>query len=136
MFHFHTYWKGHKISGFVTISGVIETVNGCDVNWSSVFFCWPCSCISLWEVLTLSWQRSLWYRNQSIDLFYKSMDWFLYDRDLRHDRVKRQQRHQSNHWSFVEYHRFHFLQKIEISWALRGFFSKFLFEYWIIWGLT
>ena len=26
---------------------------------------------------------SLSYRNQSIDLFCKSMDWFLYDRDLR-----------------------------------------------------
>ena len=33
-------------------------------------------------------QRSLSYRNQSIDLQRKSMDWFLYDRDLRHERVK------------------------------------------------
>ena len=33
--------------------------------------------------LTLSWRRSLSYRNQSIDLLCKSMDWFLYDRDLR-----------------------------------------------------
>ena len=31
--------------------------------------------------------RSLSYRNQSIDLICKSMDWFLYDRDLRHERV-------------------------------------------------
>ena len=38
--------------------------------------------------LTLSWRRSLSYRNQSIDLFCKSMDWFLYDRDLRYERVK------------------------------------------------
>ena len=37
--------------------------------------------------LTLSWQRSLSYRNQSIDLHCKSMDWFLYDRDLRHERI-------------------------------------------------
>ena len=28
------------------------------------------------------------YRNQSIDLRRKSMDWFLYDSDLRHERVK------------------------------------------------
>ena len=28
------------------------------------------------------------YRNQSTDLLYKSMDWFLYDNDLRHKRVK------------------------------------------------
>ena len=28
------------------------------------------------------------YRNQSIDLLCKSMDWFLYDKGLRHGRVK------------------------------------------------
>ena len=28
------------------------------------------------------------YRNQSIDLLCKSMDWFLYDNGLRHERVK------------------------------------------------
>ena len=38
--------------------------------------------------LTLSWWRPLSYRNQSIDLFCKSMDWFLYDNGLRHERVK------------------------------------------------
>ena len=37
-------------------------------------------------LLTLSWRRSLSYRNQSIDLLYKSMDWFPYDRDLCHKR--------------------------------------------------
>ena len=30
---------------------------------------------------------SLSYRNQSIDLLCKSMDWFLYVRDLRHESV-------------------------------------------------
>ena len=38
--------------------------------------------------LTLSWQRPLSYRNQSIDLQSKSLDWFLYDNSLRHERVK------------------------------------------------
>ena len=33
--------------------------------------------------LTLSWRRSLSYGNQSIDL-----DWFLYDTDIHHERVK------------------------------------------------
>ena len=28
------------------------------------------------------------YRNQSIDLLFKLMDWFLYDRDFCHERVK------------------------------------------------
>ena len=47
--------------------------------------------IMIWvyyDLLTLSWRRSLSYRNQSIDLLCKSMDWFLYDNDLRHERVK------------------------------------------------
>ena len=37
--------------------------------------------------LTLSWRRPLSYRNQSIDFQSKSMDWFLYDNGLRHERV-------------------------------------------------
>ena len=37
--------------------------------------------------LTLSRRRPLSYRNQSIDLLRKSMDWFLYDNGLRHERV-------------------------------------------------
>ena len=40
------------------------------------------------EALTLSWQTSLSYRNQFINLRTKSMDWFLYDSYLRHERVK------------------------------------------------
>ena len=39
--------------------------------------------------LTLSWRRPLSYRNQSIDLLCKSVDWFLYDNGPRHKRVKR-----------------------------------------------
>ena len=38
--------------------------------------------------LTLSWRRPSSYRNQSIDVQSKSMDWFLYDRDFRQERVK------------------------------------------------
>ena len=37
--------------------------------------------------LTLSWRRLLSYRNQSSDLLSKSMDCFLYDNGLRHERV-------------------------------------------------
>ena len=36
----------------------------------------------------LSRWRPLSYRNQSIDLQSKSMDWFLYGNDLRLERVK------------------------------------------------
>ena len=34
------------------------------------------------------WCKSLSYRNQSINLLYKSMDWGLYVMNLRHERVK------------------------------------------------
>ena len=47
--------------------------------------------VVLWaetRILTLSWRRPLSYRNQSIGLRSKSMDWFLYDNGLRHERVK------------------------------------------------
>ena len=35
-------------------------------------------------ILTCLWNRSISYRNQSIE----SMEWFLHDRDLRHERIK------------------------------------------------
>ena len=42
----------------------------------------------VWESsLTLSWRRSLSYRNQSIDLHSKSMDRYLNNRHLGHERV-------------------------------------------------
>ena len=40
------------------------------------------------KCLTLSWRWPLSYRSQSIDLRGKSMDWFLYDNGVRHERVK------------------------------------------------
>ena len=40
-----------------------------------------------WTLLTLSRRRPLSYRSQSIDLLWKSMDWFLYGNGLRHERV-------------------------------------------------
>ena len=39
-------------------------------------------------LLTLSRRRPLSYRNQSIDLESKSMDWFLYDNGLRLEKFK------------------------------------------------
>ena len=38
-------------------------------------------------ILTLSWRRSLSCRNQSKSMQSKSMDWFLYDKELCHERV-------------------------------------------------
>ena len=39
-------------------------------------------------LLTLLWRRSTSYRNQSINLLCKPMVGFLYDRDIRHKKVK------------------------------------------------
>ena len=39
--------------------------------------------------LTLSWRKFLSYRNQYIDLPCKLEDWFLYDKEFCHERVKR-----------------------------------------------
>ena len=58
----------------------IGVVNG----WRN---CWQFSQKVYTRCLTLSWRRSLSYRNQSIHFQIKSMDWLLYDRDLRHERV-------------------------------------------------
>ena len=48
------------------------------------FFFEKSSIVDLYRVLktSLSWRRSQSYRNQSIDLHSKPMDWFLYDSDL------------------------------------------------------
>ena len=42
------------------------------------------------RLLTLSWGGFLSYRNHPIDLIYQSMDWFLFDRDFRHDGVEKE----------------------------------------------
>ena len=58
----------------------------------SIFLCYKLSkyfyyVAFLRKSLCLLWRRSLSYRKQSIDSKSKSMDWFLYDRDFRHERV-------------------------------------------------
>ena len=61
-------------------------------------------------VLTLPWQVSLSYRNQSINLQNKSVDWFVDDRILRHEKVNAQSRNEI--WAFkviydyMNYYRF------------------------------
>ena len=47
------------------------------LNWEHIWY----------PPLTLSWRRPLSYRNQPIDLLCKSMNWFLYDNGLCHERV-------------------------------------------------
>ena len=42
----------------------------------------------IFDSFILLWRRSLSYRHQSIDLLCKSLKWILYDRVVRHERVK------------------------------------------------
>ena len=67
---------------------VDDVVGWCSGSWwcsgtvAHYFF------LSLELHLGLTRKRPISYRNQSIDLQSKSMDWFLYDIGLRHERVK------------------------------------------------
>ena len=54
--------------------------------------------------LTLSYRRYLLYRTRSIDLLCKSMDWFLYVRDLPHEKLKGQKHDQSGILDFSDSH--------------------------------
>ena len=54
----------------------LSSIKQLPINWQK-FSCH-------WNLL---WRRPLSYRNHSIDLRSKSMDWFLYDNGLRHERV-------------------------------------------------
>ena len=53
--------------------------------------------------LTHSRRRPLSYRNQSIDLLRKSMDWFLYDNGLRRKRVKAITKKRSGRQLFIKH---------------------------------
>ena len=66
------------------------------------------SFINLEYCKTLSWRRPLSYRNQSIYLQSKSMDWFLYDNGLRHERVnliKQRNCFKNSETSYSEYNK-------------------------------
>ena len=58
---------------------ILQCLFSCTLRWCALFNI---------SALTLSWRRLFSYRNQSIDLQSKSMDWFLYDNGLRLERVK------------------------------------------------
>ena len=67
---------------------------------------------------TLSWFRSLFYRNQSIDLLCKSMGWFLYDRD----RVMKELMTATNRWILPIHSCYWLLEKTQ------ALFNDFTYE--------
>ena len=80
-------WNSHVWWQFI----FINYFENCDARKFALIF------------LTLSWLKSLLYKNQSIDLLCKSVDWFLYDTDLLHERVKVYWRTQKRQGDFVHY---------------------------------
>ena len=74
--------ENSKFVSAVNFSLAIRFKNGTNNHFNSEyeFHSW----------LTFSWRWSLSYRNRFIDLGYKSIDWFLCNRNLRHERVKSQ----------------------------------------------
>ena len=78
MFSAKCHLKGHTCCSYCYFQlQVYLSIHGCKHVWL----------FRGHQALIFSWRRSLSYRNQSIDLQSKLMDWFLYDSDLRHERV-------------------------------------------------
>ena len=73
---------------------IMDLFSKCDQICSFLHIYWRNPWLKTWFFAkflffkTLPWRSSLSYRNKSIDLLWKSIDWFLYDRDLRHEIVK------------------------------------------------
>ena len=73
--------------------------------------------INVMKHLTFSWRRLLSYRNQSIGLLCKSIDWLLYDNDLRYKHLNKGKLHLNDKGisSFVRNFR-DFLNVFETVW--------------------
>ena len=91
-----TWTKTEVSSGSYCFAVIISEFNIWWKLWV-LFFTWfvsKCPSFEMFENgnicsghLTFLWRWSLAYRNQSIEFHCNSMDWFLYDRDLRRERV-------------------------------------------------
>ena len=89
LFHFHSSHR-HAVFNDTQKMKIIKRMNIPDKR--SIIFLLQLldeSFSSLTYKLPLWWRRSRSYKNQSIDLQSKSMDWFLCDSDLRHKKIKR-----------------------------------------------
>ena len=105
-----TYTSCHDLDLFSTIFSLSPppaTQFFSDLNYISYYvllFTFSCS------FLTLSWWRSLSCRNQSIYLQNKPKDWFLYDRDLRHESVNDKPLHMFNSLPSLLFITYYFLR--------------------------
>ena len=126
----------HTIRAF-RILRTFALIKRCYTRLFLVFLQMPlCLSVPVQKSLTLSWRRPISYRKQSTDLLRKSMDWFLYDISLRHERVNKVRNDHGNtqRWEFSVLDRKHpfwtnLTQKIKVvsrSWNLvpRTIWSK------------
>ena len=90
LLHHQSVWNSNKIPTVYFNMTRFFTFQIVSSYWHHRFF----------TPLTLAWRRSLWYRNESIDLLCKSMDWLLYDREVRHERVKHSFSHSPESYTF------------------------------------
>ena len=84
--------------------------------------------------LTLSWRRPLSYRNQSIELLRKLMDWFLYDNCFRHETVKNKKdviKYKIFLWSVVSFEAvYHCFFSCFVWWSVVRFIQEVLKTSW------
>ena len=78
--------KDWRFRVWLRVIGLHMNLGGQKPDWSGFMGCSFRRIVYI--LLTLSWQRSLSYTDQYIDFPWKSMYWFLYGRDLHHERVK------------------------------------------------
>ena len=84
--------------------------------------------------LTLPRRRPLSYRNQSIDLLRKSINWFLYDNGLRHERVKERKDFQQVWIIMRELQKMH-IDDVNLLWQNKLFINRSLCLYYrVLWS--
>ena len=88
-FLYYEIWTGiNQLDSFKCLLFQIVDATGVTFFFRNSYEIHSAQRVFILQSLTLSWRRTLLYRNQSIDLQSKSMDWFLYDNGLHHERVK------------------------------------------------
>ena len=88
----HTFLNKQAVFSFTRLFRIVRTFCG-HQTWKS--FAWMQeTAVKRVKYFNFLWRRSLAYRNQcqKPDLLCKSMDWLLYDGDLRHERVNKRRR--------------------------------------------
>ena len=89
----HTFLNKQAVFSCTRLFRIVWTFCG-HQTWKSFAWMQKKTAVKRVKFFNFLWRRSLSYRNQcqKQDLLCKSMDWLLYDRDLRHERVNKRRR--------------------------------------------